>query len=103
MNVKILTFEDIGCGPETADLVLWQKCQERQLIFITANRNHDGEDSLESAIRRFNRDDSLPVITIANADRVLNERSYAEKVAVRLIDYLIEVDQYRGAGRVYAP
>ena len=36
-------------------------------------------------------------------DRVLRDRAYAEKVAVRLLDYLMRIDEVRGAGRLYVP
>jgi hypothetical protein len=34
----------------------------------------------------LSKPDSLPVVTIADADRVLQDRLYAEKVAVRALD-----------------
>ena len=48
---------------------------------ITGNRNDESPDSLEATIRNENQPDSLPVITIADSDRVLRDRLYAEKVA----------------------
>jgi hypothetical protein len=53
---------------------------------------------LEAVIRAENQPDCLPVVTIANPDRL-----YAETVAVRLLDYLILIENYRGAGRIYVP
>jgi hypothetical protein len=38
-----------------------------------------------------------------NADRILNDTSYAEKAAVKLLDYLTRIDDLRGTGRVYIP
>ena len=35
--------------------------------------------------------------------RVLRDRSYLEKVAERLLDYLMRIDDFRGAGRIYVP
>jgi hypothetical protein len=35
------------------------------------------------------------VITIADANRVLRDRLYAEKVAERLLDYLMRIDEVR--------
>jgi hypothetical protein len=34
---------------------------------------------------------------------VLKDRLYAEKVAERLLDYLMRIDDFRGAGRLYVP
>jgi SMC interacting uncharacterized protein involved in chromosome segregation len=58
---------------------------------------------LEATIRAENQLDSLPVITIANARRVLRDRDYAEEVAVRILDYLMRIDDLRGTGRICAP
>jgi hypothetical protein len=46
---------------------------------------------------------SLPVLTIANAQQVLQSRDYAERVAVRLLDYLLNIDNLRSTGRLYLP
>ncbi len=70
---------------------------------ITGNRNDDGADSLEATIRNENQTDSLPVITVANADRVLQDRRCTEEVAESILDYLMRIDEVRGAGRIYVP
>ena len=70
---------------------------------ITGNRNDDGPDSLEATIRNENQPDSLPVITIADTDRVLQDRPYAHTVAERLLEKLIAIDDFRGTGRIYFP
>jgi len=70
---------------------------------ITGNRNDDGPDSLEATIRNENQPESLPVITIGDADRVLRDRLSAENVAGRLLDYLMRIDEVRGVGRLYVP
>ncbi len=43
------------------------------------------------------------MITIADTDRVLEDRLYAEAVAEQLLDYLLRIDEVRGAGRLYVP
>ncbi len=43
------------------------------------------------------------MITIADADQVLRDRRYAEMVAEGVLDYLIRIDEVRGAGRLYVP
>jgi len=58
---------------------------------------------LEAVIRGENRPDSLPIVTIGNADRVLPDRHYAELVAERLLEKSIAIDDFRGAGRLYVP
>ena len=101
-NLPLYTFHDLGLVPETPDMVLWQVCQQQEIILITANRNDDGPDSLESAIRTMSTAHSLPVFTIANARQVLHSREYAERVVEKLLDYLIDIDNFRGTGRLYS-
>jgi hypothetical protein len=58
---------------------------------------------LEAVIRDENQPHSLPVITIADLNRVLRDRLYAEKVAERSLEHLFAIDDFRGAGRIYVP
>lgn len=102
-NLQAYTFRDLGLDAKTPDAALCQVCQQQEIILITANRNDNGPDSLESTIRTRNAVHSLPVFTIADADQVLHSRTYAERVVVKLLDYLIDIDNYRGTGRQYLP
>lgn len=95
-------FASLGLSVNAPDVVVWETCQAHQVVLVTGNRNDDGPDSLEATIRRLNQADSLPVITISKAQEVAH-RSYAERAAERLLDYLMELDKYRGAGRLYIP
>src|SRR5439155_17754516 len=103
LNLALETFESVGLSPRALDREIWQLCQERELILLTRNRNDDGPESLGAAIRTLNQLDSLPVITLANADRILENKSYAERVAERLLDYLLYMDNLLGTGRLYVP
>jgi hypothetical protein len=38
---------------------------------------------------------SLPVCTLANDQRVLRDRLYADRVADRLLEFLFDLDSYR--------
>ena len=68
-----------------------------------SNRNDDGPDALETTIRTLNGPGMLPVITLADADRVLQRKSYAAKVADRTLELLFDMAQYLGTGRLYVP
>jgi hypothetical protein len=96
-------FEDVGLTPTSTDLEIWHRCQAERLILLTDNRNQEGDDSLESAIRLHNQSDSLPVLTIGSLDRFGNSKAYAKLVVETLYDYLMEIDRVRGAGRLYLP
>lgn len=55
VNLPLATFRDIGLTAEVSDALLWQACQQEQVILITANRNADVPDSLEVTLRTMNR------------------------------------------------
>ncbi len=97
------TFAELGLHPRSPDLDVWRRCQADELVLVTANRNEDGPNSLETTIRAYGTPLSLPVFTLADANRVLSERSYAELVADRLLEYLYDMENLRGAGRMYLP
>ncbi len=103
LGLSVEDLETMNLALDASDAVIWRTYQAQQLVLITGNRNADGPDSLEVTIRAENQPNSLPVITLADARRVLRERDYAERVAVRILDYLMRVDELRGSGRVYAP
>jgi hypothetical protein len=99
----IHTVADLGLPRDVADTVIWELCQQQQWVLITANRNHEGPDSLEEAIRTQNTPQSLPVFTLADPEQIRHSRAYAERVVAKLLDYFDEIDKYRGAGRLYVP
>jgi hypothetical protein len=103
LGLQTWTFHDLGLDPKTTDAALWELCQVREYVLITANRNDDTPTSLESAIRSKNTPQSLPVFTLADARRVQLEAAYAARVALKLLEYLYDMDQYRGAGRMFLP
>jgi hypothetical protein len=103
LDLAVVSFPALGLSYNASDALIWRTCQREGLVLITGNRNDDGADSLEATIRNENQPDSLPAVTIADADRVLNDRLYAEKVAESLLDYLMRIDEVRGAGRLYVP
>ncbi|MFI5459574.1 MAG: ACP S-malonyltransferase [Isosphaerales bacterium] len=103
LGLSVESFLALGLSPESSDALIWRTCQEEKLVLITGNRNADGVDSLEMVIRVENQPDSLPAVTLANPKRILKDRIYAEKAAEKLLDYLTRIDDFRGAGRIYAP
>jgi predicted nuclease of predicted toxin-antitoxin system len=103
LGIELIMFDEIGLEESTPDNEVWRTCQREQLVLITANRNNADSDSLEATILAENTDTSLPVLTLADANRVLQSSEYAERVVARLITYLIDIDLYRGTGRLYLP
>jgi hypothetical protein len=73
------------------------------MSLLTANRSMKGKDSLEQVIREENTPNSLPVITIGNADRLLNDWEYRELCVERLIEIVLNINAYRGVNRLFIP
>ena len=99
-------FRTLGVTTDTVDRIVWDRCQAAGYVLLTANRNGDGEDSLDSVIRAGGPS-ALPVFTIADAGRVMTDSDYARHVIVQMLDYLIDLNEQPelllGAGRLYLP
>jgi hypothetical protein len=93
----------MGLSIDSNARVVWRLAQENQMILLTANRSMKDEDSLEQVMREENTPTSLPVVTIGNADRVLNDSSYRERCVDRLVEIVIYLGNYMGARRVFIP
>lgn len=102
MPIRFVGFEEVGLLENSSDYLVWQLAQANQMIILTANRNMKGDDSLEQVIREDNTTTALPVVTIGNKER-LDEQSYRERCASRLVEILLDIDNYMGVGRVYIP
>ncbi|GAP93560.1 DUF5615 family PIN-like protein [Leptolyngbya sp. NIES-2104] len=100
--VQFVTFRDAGLAMDSSDRTVWRYAQEHQMLILTANRNMKGDDSLEHVMREENTENSLPVLTISTLDR-LSETEYRERCAERLIEIAVDLDQYRGVGRLFIP
>ena len=74
-----------------------------QMILITANRSMKGKDSLEQVMREENTHLSLPVVTIGNIDRLLAEPDYRDRCVNRLVDIVVDIEDYQGARRIFIP
>jgi hypothetical protein len=103
LGLQFLHFEDVDLDRTAKDEEVWRLCQERGFYLLTANRNQESDDSLEATIRREGTAESLPVFTFADARRVLQSSDYLDRVAERLLDYLLNRENYRGAGRLFLP
>ena len=103
LEVSCVSFTQVGLDPADSDLVVWKRCQEKRLLLITGNRNDDGPDSLENTIRTCTTPQSLPVFTIGDVDSVLTDGEYAAEVIWSLFEYLFDLDDLLGTGRLYLP
>jgi hypothetical protein len=72
-------------------------------VLITGNRNKDGPRSLEAAIQQFSEASSLPVLTVSEPNRIITSPDYAHRVVERLLEYLVDVENFRGTGQLFLP
>ncbi|MGK7891149.1 MAG: ACP S-malonyltransferase [Leptolyngbyaceae cyanobacterium] len=101
--IHIFTFKDIDLPIDSSDRVVWQLVQAQQMVLLTANRSMKGEDSLEQVIREENCLDSLPVITLGDADRFLSDRRYRDQCVDRILTVMIDIELWMGVGRLFIP
>jgi hypothetical protein len=103
LNLTVETFQSLTLTRSATDRVVWKTCQDRQIILVTGNRNKEGPDSLEATLEEENTPDSLPVVTLARPRRISRSKEYRERTAIKLLEYLQDLDFYRGVGRLYIP
>jgi len=101
--VGVESFASLGLPVNTQDATLWQICQTHQVVLITGNRNQEGSESLEAVIQTSNTPASLPVLTMGEPQRILSSGDYAHRVVEQLMEYLIDIENLRGTGRLYLP
>jgi len=101
-SIQFITFREAELSMESSDRIVWRYAQDHQMMILTANRNMKGEDSLEQVMREENTENSFPVLTIGNLDR-LSEAEYRERCAERLIEIAVDLDNYkRGGSAIYS-
>jgi hypothetical protein len=103
VSIRFVTFAELELSIASDDRVVWRLAQENQMILLTANRSMKGKDSLEQVMREENTSASLPVVTISNADRLLNDSEYRGRCVESLIKIVLDMDSYRGARRIFIP
>jgi predicted nuclease of predicted toxin-antitoxin system len=103
ISIRFVLFEQVGLAETSDDRLVWRYVQANQLILITANRSMKGKDSLEQVMREENTSTSLPVVTIGNIDRLMAEPEYRERCVDRLVDIVVDIEDYQGARRIFIP
>jgi predicted nuclease of predicted toxin-antitoxin system len=103
ISIRFVLFEELELEVDSDDRVVWRCAQANEMILLTANRSMEGKDSLEQVMREENTATSLPVITIGNIDRLLAEPEYRDRCVNRLVDIIVDLEDYRGARRIFIP
>jgi hypothetical protein len=101
--MQFVTFAEMDLSINSDDRTVWRLAQENQMILLTANRSMEGKDSLEQVLREENTSESLPVITVSNADRLLNDSEYRGRCVESLVEIVLDIDTYQGARRIFIP
>ncbi|MEM9766949.1 MAG: ACP S-malonyltransferase [Cyanobacteria bacterium P01_D01_bin.71] len=101
--IQFVTFDQVNLSINSDDRVVWRLAQANQMILLTANRSMKGKDSLEQVMREENTSESLPIITVSNADRLLNDSEYRGRCVESLIEIVLDIDTYLGARRIFIP
>jgi len=102
LSLRLVLFDDVGLPTDGSDRDVWRFAQQNGMVLLTGNRRMKEADSLEKTIREENTPVSLPVVTIGNVSRML-DRGYLERCKLRLLEVMLYLDYYAGAGRVFIP
>jgi predicted nuclease of predicted toxin-antitoxin system len=102
LSLEFVYFSALELSTDAPDDELWQQAQSRGMLILTDNRNNEDETSLTAVIERESTASSLPVLTVSSLKR-LKEASYRQAVALRLVEIVVYLDNYRGTGRIFIP
>jgi hypothetical protein len=103
LPIRFVTFAEIELSIDSNDRAVWRLAQKNQMILLTANRSMKGKDSLEQVMREESTPTSLPVITVSNSERLLNDSEYRGRCIESLIEIVLDIDSYLGARRIFIP
>ncbi|MEZ4621658.1 MAG: hypothetical protein R2867_40005 [Caldilineaceae bacterium] len=104
LPMQLLLFSQVGLQPKSSDREVWQFCQDNGYLLLTGNRTAaDGKRSLEYVINTFIKEDSFPVVTIGNLDRVMADSTYCWQCAENLAEIVLDLDVLRGIPRLFIP
>jgi hypothetical protein len=101
-SLPLIRFAELGLPENSNDRQVWRFAQPQGMILLTGNRRMTGEDSLEQTLREENTLTSLPVLTIGDLNRMV-ESKYRNRCMDRLLDIVLDLENYRGIGRIFIP
>jgi len=103
LGIRVATFADVCLSADATDQEIWNVCQRQSIILVTGNRSSDESTSLEATLRTQADEHSLPVVTISDTGRILQDRNYAEHTLKRLLEILMDLENLRGSQRLFIP
>ena len=102
IRVEFKRLRDYGLPANLPDQDIWRFVQTHRFLLITNNRNNEDETSLQATMRRENTLDSLPIITVSDKNALI-QSDYRQRVAHRLAEIIVDLENYLGAGRLFVP
>lgn len=102
LDLEFIEFAELGLRHDAPDREVWLACRNADVLLLTGNRS-GGAGSLDEVIQEMGDLTSLPVVTIANVQDLLNDRHIAEDAVAGLLDYIERIDSLRGSGRLFIP
>jgi hypothetical protein len=106
LELRFITFRDVGLHRRMGDRTLWNYCQREQWVLFTEDRNDDGPDSLNRTLDDSWADGHLPVLALSNKGRFESNRIYADRVAEDVATVLFGIysdGSFRDQPRIYVP
>lgn len=102
LNLALTTLAAENLPVNTNDRILWRFVQRYQYFLITSDRRQRGDDALTLVVAQENHAQALPILIVSDATR-LYESDYRIRCAVRLVEIVLSIDDFRGAGYLYIP
>ena len=102
IRVEFKRLRDYGLPANLPDQDIWRFVQTHRFLLVTNNRNSEDETSLQATMRRENTLDSLPIITVSDKNALI-QSDYRQRVAHRLAEIIVDLENYLGAGRLFVP
>jgi hypothetical protein len=106
IELRFVTFRDVGLDRRMDDRTLWSYCQQEQWVLFTEDRNDDGPDSLKRTLDDSWVEGHLPVLTLSNKGRFESNRTYADRVAEDVATLLFGIysdGSFRDQPRIHVP
>lgn len=104
LGIEVLFFKDVNLPINSSDEEVWRFCQENGYYLLTGNRSAKNKQmSLHAILDRLANEKSLPVITIGNLRRVINDKTYCQACAKSIAQIILNAELYLGVPRLYIP
>src|SRR5262245_18175521 len=83
LHMEFRRLCDLNVPPDSTDQEIWRYVQRERFLLLTNNRNREDETSLQATIERENMRDSLPVLMVADKDKLVLP-TYRQQAAHKL-------------------